>query len=84
VSYKINLRLRRFGTWVVHPNRLNDSYLEFIEPYALRGSETPRPHDLVNMGKLHRPEGIRAGTITMDLGATVCITIDRLARGPDQ
>ena len=83
MSYEINLRLRRFGPGTAHPNRPNSCYIRLPVPYAARGSETPRPHDLVNTGKLHGPEGIRAGIITMDLGATVCITIDRLVRGPD-
>ena len=27
--YKLNWRLRRFGTWVIHPNHLNDYYIDY-------------------------------------------------------
>ena len=76
MSYEINLRLRRFGIGTVHPKRLNDSYIELFVPYAPRGSTSARPLDHSNMGTRPGPEGIRAGTITMDLGATVYITVD--------
>ena len=84
MSYEINLRLSRFGYGTVHPNRPNDSYIEFILPLALRGLKTPRPLDLVNSGTRPGPATISGCTITMDLGTTVCFITDRLARGPDQ
>ena len=83
MSYEINLRLRRFGPRTVHPTGLNGTYIGLQVPYAPRGSTTYRPRGYINTGKLHGPEGISDGTITMDLGAIVCFMTDRRARGPD-
>ena len=51
---------------------------------AALAAETPHPHDLLNSGTRPGPGTIRAGTMTMDLGAIVCFITDRLVRGPDQ
>ena len=83
MRYEIKLRLRRFGYGTIHPARQNIYYIGFIEPYAPRGSLTPRPLDLFNSGTRPGPATISGCTITMDLGAIVCFIIDGLDRGPD-
>ena len=83
MSYKINLRFRRFSCGTGQITGLRVYYIAPRPKDAPRGSAIPRAHDLVNLGTRLRPAAISPCNITMDLGAIICFMIDRLPRGPD-
>ena len=84
MSYKINLRFRRFGYGTGQLTGLSVYYIGFIDRNLHGGSATPRAQDLDNLDRRHEPATISPCTITMDHDAIICFVIDRLARGPDQ
>ena len=84
VSYKINLRFRRFGYGTGQITGLTAHYIAPRPQDARRGSSDSRPHYLSHFGLRAGPAAISPCTITMDHGAIICSMIDRLARGPDQ
>ena len=84
MSYKINLRFRRFGYGTGQITGLSVNYIEFIDRNLHGGSATPREQNLAILGIMTGPTTISPCIITMDHGAIICSMIDRLARGPDQ
>jgi len=84
VSYKINLRFRRFGYGTDHLTGLNTGYIPPRPQDAPRGSSVSRAHDLAIIGSKPGPATISPCTVTMDLDEIICFMTDRLARGPDQ
>ena len=66
MSYKINLRFRRFGYGTGHPTGLNMYYIELSLPKAPGGSAVPRPHYRANLGKVLEPVTISPYTLAMD------------------
>jgi len=84
VSYKINLRFRRFGCGTGQITGLSAYYIA-RDPTMLRTAQPTRePTILLKMASTHEPATISPCTITMDHNETVCSMNDRLARGPDQ
>ena len=84
VSYKINLRFRRFS---YRTGQITGLIVYYIAPRpkdARRGSSVSGPHDLANKGVRPGPATISPCTITMDHNATICFMTDGLARGPDK
>ena len=84
MSYKINLRFRRFSSGTVQITGLVLYYIAPRPKDARRGSSVSRAHHLAIFGSRLRPVAISACNITMDHDAIICSMIDRLARGPDQ
>ena len=84
MSYKINLRFRRFGYRTGQLTGLIVHYIKFLIPKASGASPISGPHDLAKVGELLGPATISPCTITMDHDAIISFMIDRLARGPDQ
>ena len=84
VSYKINLRFRRFGCGTGQITGLIVYYIAPRPQDARRGSTVSRAHDLVKSGTRPGPATISPCTITMDHNAIICFMIDRLTRGPDK
>jgi hypothetical protein len=84
VSYKINLRFRRFSSRTGHLTGLIVYYIAPRPKDARRASANSRAHDLVNWGIDPGPATISACTITMDHDAIICFVTDRLMRGPDK
>ena len=84
VSYKINLRFRRFGCGTGQITGLGVNYIGRKVPFTPRGSSSPRPHDLAKTGLKPEPATISPCNITMDHDAIICFMIDRLTRGPDK
>ena len=84
VSYKINLRFRRFGYQTGQITGLIVYYIAPRPKDARRASANSRAHDLVNFGSIPRPGTISPCTITMDHDAIICFMTDGLTRGPDQ
>ena len=84
MSYKINLRFRRFSCGTGQLTGLIVYYIAPRPKDARRGSSVSRAHDLAHMGKLLEPATISPCTITMDLDAIICFMIDRLTRAPDK
>ena len=80
--YKINLRLRRFGTRTGQITGLTAHYIAPRPKDARRGSANLRAHDLHNFGELLGPATISPSTITMDHDEIICSMIDGLTRGP--
>ena len=84
MSYKINLRFRRFGWGTGQITGLIVYYIAFFVPEAPGGSSIAGPQYLLNSGLRHKPATISPCTIAMDHDAIICFMTDRLARGPDQ
>ena len=84
MSYKINLRFRRFGCGTGQIIGLSAYYIGFIDRNLHGGSATPREQDLAISALLPRPATISPCTITMDHDAIVCFMTDGLTRGPDK
>ena len=84
MSYKINLRFRRFGYGKGQITGLIVYYIAPRPKDARRGSSVSRAHDLTYIGKLLGSATISPCTITTDHDAIICSMTDRLARGPDQ
>ena len=85
MSYKINLRFRRFSSRTGQLTGLSTYYIGFIDQKVSGfGNANSAAHDLTNLGKIFRPGTISPCTITMDHDAIISFMIDRLARGPDQ
>ena len=84
MSYEINLRFRRFGYGTGQLTGLDVYYIGFLDPKAPPGNSNSRAHDRLIRASETEPATISPCTITMDLDATICSMIDRLARGPDQ
>ena len=84
MSYKINLRFRRFGSGTGQITGLIVYYIAPRPQDARRGSSDSRAHDLAIFGSRPGPATISACNITMDHDAIICCMNDRLARGPDQ
>ena len=83
MSYKINLRFRRFSSRTGHLTGLIVYYIAPRPKDARRASANSRAHDLANWAELLGPATISPCTITMDHGAIICFIIDGLMRGPD-
>ena len=83
MSYKINLRFRRFGYGTGQITGLSGYYID-LDPNAPRGSAAASPLIWLIRAKHTGPATISPCTITMDHDAIICSMIDRLARGPDQ
>ena len=71
VSYKINLRFRRFSSRTGHLTGLIVYYIAPRPKDARRGSSVSRPHDLTKGGELLKPATISPCNITMDHNETV-------------
>ena len=84
MSYKINLRFRRFGYQMGQLIGLSVYYIGIFVPEAPGGSSIAGPHYLIHLGTRPGSATISPCTITMDHDAIICSMIDRLARGPDQ
>ena len=84
VSYKINLRFRRFSSRTGQLTGLSTYYIGFIDQKAPPGNSNSRAHDGVKGASETGPATISPCIITMDHDAIICFMIDRLARGPDQ
>ena len=84
MSYKINLRFRRFSYGTGQLTGLVVYYIAPRPKDARRGSWVSRAQDLARFGSRPGPAAISACNITMDHDAIICSMIDRLARGPDQ
>jgi len=84
VSYKINLRFRRFSYGTGQISGLTVYYIAPRPQDARRGSSASRAHYLAKNGKLPGPAAISACTITMDHNAIICFMTDGLTRGPDK
>ena len=84
MSYRINLRFRRFGYGTGQITGLNTYYIA-RDPTMLRAAR-PSHESIIwlKRGELLGPATISPCTITMDHDAIICFMIDRLARGPDQ
>ena len=83
MSYKINLRFRRFCCGTGQVTGLIVYYIERKVPFTPRGSTSPRPTISLKMGTKPEPATISPCTFTMDHNAIICSMIDRPARGPD-
>ena len=83
MSYKINLRFRRFGYGTGQITGLTAHYIAPRPQDARRGSSVSRAHDGVKGASETGPATISPCTITMDHDAIICFMTDRLARGPD-
>ena len=84
MSYKINLRFRRFSSRKGHLPGLIVYYIAPRPKDARRGSSVSRAHDLAKNRELLEPAAISPCTFTMDHNAIVCFMTDGLARGPDK
>ena len=84
MSYKINLRFRRFSSGTGQITGLIVYYIAQRPQDARRGSSDSRAHDLARFGSKPGPAAISACTITMDHDAIVCSMNDGLTRGPDK
>ena len=84
MSYKINLRFRRFSSGTVQITGLVVYYIAPRPKDARRGSANSRAHDLAIFGSRLRPATISPCTFTMDHNAIICFMTDGLTRGPDQ
>ena len=82
--YKINLRLRRFGSGTGQITGLTAYYIAPRPKDARRGSSVSRAHDLVNLAELLESATISPCTFTMDNNAIICFMTDGLTRGPDK
>ena len=84
MSYKINLRFRRFSCGTGQITGLVVYYIAPRPKDARRGSSVSRAHDLAYIGITMKPATISPCTITMDHNAIICSMIDGLTRGPDK
>ena len=84
MSYKINLRFRRFSSGTGQITGLSVYYIALRPKDARRGSSVLRAHNLAIFGSRPGPATTSPCNITMDLDEIVCLMTDRLARGPDQ
>ena len=84
MSYKINLRFRRFGYQAGQLIGLNVYYIGFLDPKAPPGNSNSRAHDRLIRASETGPATISPCTITMDLDAIICFLTDGLTRGPDK
>ena len=84
MSYKINLRFRRFSCGTGRLTGLSVYYIAPRPKDARRGSSVSRAHDLSKTSIILEPATISPCTFTMDHNAIICFMIDRLARGPDK
>ena len=82
MSYKINLRFRRFSSGTGLITGLSAYYIARTPRCSARLGQ-PRAQDLAREGSRPGPATISPCTITMDHDAIICFMIDRLARGPD-
>ena len=71
MSYKINLRFRRFSSRTGHLTGLIVYYIAPRPKDARRGSSVSRAHDLAKSGELLGPAAISPRTITMDHDAII-------------
>ena len=76
MSYKINLRFRRFGCGTGQITGLIAYYIAPRPKDAPRGSANPGPQYLLNFDLRPRPATISPCTITMDHNAIICSMID--------
>ena len=84
VSYKINLRFRRFGYGMGQITGMSAYYIA-RDPTMLRAARPTRePTIWLDLDLIPGPATISPCTITMDHDAIVCSMTDRLVRGPDQ
>ena len=84
MSYKINLRFRRFSCGTGQITGLGVYYIAFFVPEAPGGSSIAGPQYLLNSGLRHKPATISPCTFTMDHNAIICFMTDGLTRGPDK
>ena len=84
MSYKINLRFRRFSCGTGQITGLKTYYIGLPVPFTTRALSVSGPHYLAWMGLYHEPATISPCTFTMDHNAIICSMIDGLARGPDK
>ena len=84
MSYKINLRFRRFSCRTGQITGLNVYYIAPRPQDARRGSSVLRAHDLAHIGKTLQSATISPCTVTMDHDAIICFMTDGLTRGPDK
>ena len=84
MSYKINLRFRRFSCGTGQLTGLIVYYIAPRPKDARRGSSVSRAHDLAHIGKTLQSATISACTVTMDHNAIICFMTDGLTRGPDK
>ena len=84
MSYKINLRFRRFSYGTGQLTGLIVYYIAPRPEDARRGSSGSRAHDLAYIGSMTGPAAISPCTITMDHNEIICFMNDGLTRGPDQ
>ena len=76
MSYKINLRFRRFGSGTGQITGLSAYYIA-RDPMMLRAARPTRdPKILLNLGELPGPATISPCTITMDHNAIICFMTD--------
>ena len=84
MSYKINLRFRRFGYGMGQITGMGAYYIA-LDPTMLRAARPTRePTIWLDLDLIPGPATISPCTITMDHDAIVCSMTDRLVRGPDQ
>ena len=76
MSYKINLRFRRFGCGTGQITGLSVYYIAFFVPEAPGGSSNAGPHYLANLDLIPEPATISPCTISMDHDAIICFMID--------
>ena len=83
VSYKINLRFRRFGYGMGQITGMSAYYIA-RDPTMLRAARPTRePTIWLDLDLIPGPATISPCTITMDHDAIVCSMTDRLVRAPD-
>ena len=84
MSYKINLRFRRFGYGTGQINGMSAYYIA-RDPTMLRAARPTRePTIWLDLDLIPGPATISPCTITMDHEAIICSMIDGLTRGPDK
>ena len=76
MSYKINLRFRRFSSRTGHLTGLIVYYIAPRPKDARRGSSVSRAHELTKNGELLGPATIGAFAVILDLDAIVCFVAD--------
>ena len=83
MSYKINLRFRRFSCGTGQITGLNSYYIGLPVPFTTRALSVSGPHHLAKSGFIPGPATISPCTFTMDHNAIIYFMTDGLTRGPD-
>ena len=84
MSYRINLRFRRFSSGTGQITGLGGYYIGLPVRKTRRDLSVSGPQHLVKMGTRLRPAAISPCTITMDHNAIIYFMTDGLTRGPDK